>query len=112
MPRSVTIAGVFMCFALYSSSALSGIYTDDLSRCLVSSTSAQDKTMLVQWIFSMLTLNAAVAPLSTVTPEQRDGFNQKAGDLSQRLMLVDCRKQTVEAIKYEGVGAIQASFEV
>jgi hypothetical protein len=30
----------------------------------------------------------------------------------QRFMLTDCRKQTIEAIRYEGAGAIQQAFSM
>jgi hypothetical protein len=56
--------------------AQAGVYTDDLSQCLVKSSNGADRLVLVQWIFSALSLHPAVQPLASVTSEQRDAFNE------------------------------------
>ena len=92
--------------------ASAGVYSDDLGKCFVRASSAEDKTVLVQWIFSVMALNPSVKPLSNVTDSQRDGFNRRMGALTQRLFTVDCRKEAVDALKYEGSAAVEASFEL
>jgi hypothetical protein len=99
-------------FALHGSPALAGVFTDDLSKCLVRSSGTPDQVLLVQWIFSAVSLNPAVAPLSSVTDEQRDGLSRSAAGLFQRLLLVDCRRETIDALKFEGERALETSFEV
>ena len=47
-PRQLTIALV----ALTTSTAWAGVYTDDLSKCLVDGTTTDDRTALVKWIFT------------------------------------------------------------
>lgn len=39
-----------------------GLYTDDLARCLVVSTSTQDRADLVRWIFSAASAHPVVKP--------------------------------------------------
>ncbi len=95
-----------------SGAARAGIYTDDLSKCLVKATTEADRLDLIIWIYGAMSVHPAVKSLSTITDAQRDASNHKAGDLLQRLLLQDCHAQTVDAIRYEGSGALQASFSV
>lgn len=95
-----------------SSIALGGVYTDDLSKCLVKSSNADDRVMLVRWIFTELALHPAVKPLTSVTDEQRDDANKKMVATFVRLLTSDCRKEAVDALKYEGAAAMGTSFQV
>lgn len=92
--------------------ASAAIYTDDLSRCLVSAATDTDKSAFVQWMFAMISLNPSVKPLSDITGAKRNELNKQVAGLMQRLVLEDCHKETVAAVKYEGSGAFESSFEV
>jgi hypothetical protein len=96
--------------ALTAVPAQAGVYSDDLSKCLVKSMSPSDQTAVVRWIFSAMALHPDVAPYAKLTPAQHDAFDQEASLLMQRLLTVDCRKETVEALKYEGPASFEASF--
>ena len=112
MTRLGMNAAAVILATLASSGASAGVYTDDLSKCLVKSSSPADQSVLVQWMFATLALNPAVTPMSSVTPKQRDALNQQAAALYQRLSLSDCRSEIVAALKYEGTGVMEASFSV
>ncbi|MBU1213467.1 MAG: hypothetical protein KJ587_19695 [Alphaproteobacteria bacterium] len=104
---------VAACFLVAASStAHAGIYSDDMSRCLVSNTSAKDKTDLVRWIFAISALHPDLSSVAAVTEPQRDDMNRKVAKLLERLLTESCRKQTQEALKYEGSAAMQQSFQV
>jgi len=89
-----------------------GIYSDDMAKCLVSSTTDADRTLLVRWIFATTALHPDLATIASVTPAQRDAMNQDAAKLLERLLTVTCRQQTREALKNEGNIALQQSFQV
>lgn len=97
---------------IVSSVSSAGVYTDELSKCLVSSTTAQDRVALVKWMFSAAASHPAVKDIVAITPEKIDQENQIIGKLFMRLISESCAKQTKEAIKYEGVMAIQGGFQV
>ena len=97
---------------LVSQAAWAGPYTDDLSKCLVRSSTAGDQVSLVQWMFSAFALHPAVQPFASISQEQRSAMDHKMADLTQRLLLEDCRKETIDALKYEGGGAMEAAFQV
>jgi hypothetical protein len=89
-----------------------GPYTDELSKCLVASTTAADRVDLVKWMFAAASSHPAVRPMSTVTPAQLDAANRKMGALVMRLLTETCVQQTRDALKYEGAATLQTSFQV
>ena len=92
--------------------AAAGIYTDDLTRCLVAATSTEDRVAFARWMFTAMSAGEAVSDLTTVTDAQRTEGNRRAAHLLQRLILTDCRPQAVLALKYEGGDALVSSFEM
>jgi hypothetical protein len=96
----------------WSSSASAGIYTDDLTRCMVSATSVGDKTDLVVWVFAALAIHPAVKQYANIAPDARERIDTNIANLIERLLTKDCRSQAVAALKYEGEGAMNGSFEV
>ena len=89
-----------------------GDFADGMSKCLIDATDEADRRDLVIWIFSGMSAHPDVAPYVTITPAQRDGFNQKGAALMQRLLLTNCRAETVAALKNEGTVAFQQAFGV
>ena len=104
---ATTIAATFI-----SSYSTAGVYTDDLSKCLVASTTVTDRNNMVRWMFAAAAKHPAVSEIVTVTPEVMEQTNKTMGDLMNRLLLVSCKTETMEAIKYEGGTTIEASFQV
>jgi hypothetical protein len=92
--------------------ALAGLYTDDLSRCLVENTSAADKITLVQWIVVAISQHPAVSSLNKATDADIDKTNAAVGALLMRLLTDTCVEKSKKAIQYEGAAAIQSSFMV
>ena len=103
------IAGIIFSF---SSRSNAGIYSDDLARCLVESSTPSDKIILVKWMFTPMSLHPAVKSIASVSDEQVDKSNKEAADTIVKLITETCKDQTVKAIKYEGEAAIRSSFNV
>jgi hypothetical protein len=104
------LALVVTCWA--AAPAQAGVYTDDLSKCLVKSATPDDQKNLILWIFTAMSSHPAVKAYSNIADSQRDAFNKQAGALMQRLLTVDCRTETVASLKYEGSQAIPAAFGI
>jgi hypothetical protein len=105
-------AALALALMLAAGRAGAGVYADDLSKCLVKSTSPEDQTDFVAWAFSAMSAHPAVKVYSSITDAQRVELNKRVAALYERLMAVDCRPQTVAAIKYEGTAAIGQGFSV
>jgi hypothetical protein len=96
----------------FAAPAWGGIYTDDLARCLVKSASAQDRTVLLQWVFAAMSLHPVISGYSSISGEQRANISRSGGQLIERLLTVDCRTEAIAALKYERGMAIESSFGV
>jgi hypothetical protein len=92
--------------------AVAGPASDDLGRCLIKASTPADNEVLVRWMFSAITANPKLASYAAIKPEERDAFDRRAAELFQRLLLTDCRKESVAALQQDGTSAIGHSFEL
>jgi hypothetical protein len=101
---------LFILLAATPKPASAGVYTDDLSRCLVSKTTPAQKSILVNWIFSAMSRNPSVAQFVSIPDAKRKQFNIDMAGLFQSLMTVTCRQEMQLAVKYEGKEAVASGF--
>jgi hypothetical protein len=97
---------------LLPQSVYAGVYSDDLSKCLVASTTQEDRLTLVNWMFAAASLHPSVTAASPVSAEALDQVNKKMADLFMRLVTVSCKTQVEKALQYEGEVTFQTSFQV
>lgn len=101
-----------MAAASSSNAALAGPYSDELSKCLVVSTTADDKNALVKWMFATAALHPAVKSIASITAEERSRSTRTTARLFERLLTETCLAQTQQALKYEGALALQTGFQM
>jgi len=111
MKRSAAATALGLALGM-SGAARAGVYTDELSKCLVTSTSSGDQIGFMVWAFTAMSAHPAVKAYSSVTDAQRETATRQAAQLMERLVTADCRKQTVAALKFEGNSAIEQAFSV
>jgi hypothetical protein len=92
--------------------AVAGPYTDDLSKCLVSKTTANDKKILIYWMFSSIALNPEVSKMANISSTQRTKINSDLANLFETLITKRCKSEAKLAFKYEGSESFGQSFEV
>lgn len=92
--------------------AMAGPYSDSLAKCLVKSTTAEDKSVLVQWIFAIAALHPDVRRLSSTSNVERDELNKRIASLFETLLTDSCLLESREALKYEGPSTMETSFGV
>ena len=95
-----------------TTTAWAGPFTDEMSKCLVRSTSEADKTLLIKWIFAAMSAHPDVRALSSVTPQQGDQLNQQTAQVVMRLLTHSCKHEARQAVEFEGEDTFKASFEV
>jgi hypothetical protein len=61
-------------------------------------------------VFSAVSSDPKLQKLTTLDRAKRDEIGKNAASVMQRLILVDCRKEAVAAIKAEGEVAFRQSF--
>ena len=111
MFRSMAAAAAGLALMACGSAAQAGVHSEALGVCLTKSTTAEDKTAFMLWIYSAIGAHPAVRPYSRMTDADLDASAKKAADLMVRLMTVDCRKETVAVIANEGVNAFATAFK-
>ena len=104
---------LMLAVALIASPPLrAGPYSDDLAKCLVESTTKDDRISLVRWMFASASAHPAVASIASVSPQVLDDANKLTGELVTRLLTVSCKTQTQKAFRYEGKDTFKLSFQV
>ena len=107
MHRFIAILALFV-----AAESHAGIYSDDMARCLVKSTSQDDKTALVRWVFAITSLHPGVADVAAMSAEMREQSDRTIAALFERLVTIDCRNESRDAIRYEGPQSFEQSFQV
>ena len=108
----ITRCFIFALAMMSSMHAVAGPYADDMAKCLVKATSAEDRGLFMRWLFAAMALHPEVASMAAVSPQQRDDLNKRTGALIQKLLTESCRSETQQAVRYEGPATIQYAFQV
>jgi hypothetical protein len=91
--------------------AQAGQYVDQLSDCLETSMSAQDRSTVVQWMFVALSAHPDLKNFSQVTAEQKASLDQKLAGVLQSTLAEKCAAQTKAVIQNEGLQSVADSFQ-
>ncbi|MFT3912734.1 MAG: hypothetical protein QM704_01210 [Anaeromyxobacteraceae bacterium] len=88
------------------------IFSDELGKCMVESTTQADRNAMVRWMFAAVAKHPAVKDVVSVSPEQLEAAYKGMADLMMRLLTKDCREKARAAFKADGPSAFQGSFQV
>lgn len=84
---------------------------DQLSDCLVKSTTDADKKVVLQWTFVALSAHPDLQSFSQITTEQRDGLDKNLAQVLQRILVDQCSAETKAVIQTDGLQAVGDSFQ-
>jgi len=98
--------------AISSVPAQAGVFADDLSRCLVRSTTPDDRTLLRKWTFALMSADPDLATMSKVDAATHDTLDKQTGEMMIRLLTDMCPKEALAAIQSEGPGVMFGTFAV
>ena len=98
--------------ALWPATSVAGPYADDLSKCLVESSSQQDRVKLVRWVFVSMSRHPAVKPIATVSDEQLEAASKEAAELAVSLLTESCGREAANAFQFEGQSTVAVAFSV
>lgn len=91
--------------------AIAGPTVDQLSNCLVKSSTATDKKTVLQWTFVALSTHPDLKAYSNVTDVQKEQLDKSLATVLQRILVEQCSSQTKAVIAAEGVQAVGDSFQ-
>jgi hypothetical protein len=113
MPRLVNRAAlVAIASVSFSAVVEAGESAEKLAKCLVDSTTAEDKATLAQWMFTALSLHPEAVKLSPITSDVRKSVTERAARLMERLITESCVTEARTTAKAEGLGAVSGSLQV
>jgi len=84
---------------------------DQLSNCLMKSTTPTDKTVVLQWTFVALGNHPDLKAFSNVTATQKEALDKNLATVLQRILVEQCSAQTKAVIQTEGLQAVGDSFQ-
>lgn len=105
--------GLFIGATLLGASqiAFAGPTVDQLSNCLMKSTTPTDKTVVLQWTFVALGNHPDLKAFSNVTATQKEALDKNLATVLQRILVEQCSAQTKAVIQTEGLQAVGDSFQ-
>ena len=103
------ISGVVLCGAAMVTQASPA--QDQLSQCLLASTTAADKTTVLQWTFAALGQHPDLKAMSQVSAEQKTQLDQHLAQVLQRIVFEQCTAQAKAVIQADGVKGVSESFQ-
>ena len=104
-----TLAVAVVLFAS-AAPAYAGPHADELSKCLVESTSPKDRAAFVRWMFASAAAHPAVKDLISVSPDAMEQANEDMARMCMTLLAEHCLAESRKAIKYEGATAFESAF--
>ncbi len=92
--------------------SVAGPFADELGKCLVRSTSAEDKSLLARWLFTTMALHPKVRDLASVSDERRAEASKSAAQIFQNLLTKSCSSEARIAWRNEGASTFESSFNM
>ena len=111
MLRTACITSLILIFL--NGNIVAGPFTDNLSRCLVRSTSDGDIKKLVNWIFRVVADHPHIKNNvgNVYSQTQKTKADVHAAEIFTTLLTETCKGEAQEALKYEREIALFKSFE-
>ena len=94
----------------FETPSYAGQYADNLSECLVRSSTEADRITLVRYFFAVISLHPDIESLEIVTESKREELAKAMAALFDRLLTESCRRETQEAVRLEGLQALGPPF--
>ena len=96
----------------FNLNSFAGTFTDDFAKCLVTKTTAQEKTDLVKWIYVTISFHPQLSQMSNLTADDVEMANIRVADYMTNVFAYKCNDELNQAIKYEGEESVFYAFEL
>lgn len=107
--RAVVAASILL--GASSISANAGIYTDDLSRCLVLGTNKDDRIILTRWMTYSFAQHPSSWGFVSSDVSKKERIDTDMGALVTTLLTVKCAKEVKDALRYDGEKSVEFAFQ-
>ncbi len=103
---------LFIILISFNMNSFAGPFTDDFAKCLVTKTTAQEKTDLVKWIYVTISFHPQLSQMSNLTADDVEMANIRVADYMTNVFAYKCNDELNQAIKYEGEESVFYAFEL
>ncbi len=103
---------LFIILISFNINSFAGPFTDDFAKCLVTKTTAQEKTDLVKWIYVTISFHPQLSQMSNLTADDVEMANIRVADYMTNVFAYKCNDELNQAIKYEGEESVFYAFEL
>lgn len=83
---------------------------DELSECLIRSTTASDRGLLVRWMFALFSLHPEVKSVADIPAARRDELNRGMAALMERLLTEACVTEARATLAAGGSKSLETAF--
>lgn len=109
--RSILISMTIIAVVAWSACTQTS-YSDQLTDCLVESTTSQDRITFAKWFFSSVFYHPAIQSIATVSENKLEEAKNNAAELYITLVTKTCRQQMKNALKFEGKESIESGAKM
>lgn len=93
-----------------SGQAGAGVSTDQFTQCTTNAVTAADRAALARWAFVSAGADPAVSDLVAISDAERQEVFRLAGSVLDRIVLRDCRREAVIALRSDGRASLAGGF--
>ena len=87
------ISYLFIILISFNLNSFAGPFTDDFAKCLVTKTTAQEKTDLVKWIYVTISFHPQLSKMSNLTAEDVEMANIRVADYMTNVFAYKCNDE-------------------
>lgn len=90
--------------------AFAGPYADELKQCFVQSSTSNDNITLIKWMAKAMVAHPALTDFSAMKNSDKSNIDKEFAAYVEKILIGDCKKQTVATLENEGPGALEGSL--
>ena len=99
-----------LCF--FCSATVAGPHADELKQCFVQSSSSKDNITLIKWMAKAMVAHPGLSDFPAIKSTDKSMIDKEFAAYVQKILVEDCKKQTVATFENEGMGALEGSLEL
>ena len=101
-----------LCVYLFCTAVFAGPHADELKQCFVQSSSSKDNITLIKWMAKAMVAHPALSDFSAIKATDKSTIDKEFAAYVQKILVDDCKKQTIATFENEGMNAFEGSLEL
>ena len=90
--------------------SISGPFSDEFARCIVNSSTPNEKTSFIEWMIRIFNEHPELNDLVKMSDNQKIKLDKEIANIYSDLVTVRCKEEAEKAIKFEGDKSIPGAF--